>query len=208
MTPAENSTESTNRMMQVDPSIYNLHQQFYRANDITPRRPLAPREVRYGNGFVRWAAPPKGIPFTHYGIRIDHDGGIPDIVVPFGCRFTAVPPGKKAWVSSYNAQSELESPRVEVPISAGSGSGSGLTTISITVAAGTASTEIVVDGAIPFLALQIINNATGEGRITWGENFEEGLDTDISDYEGSINRFLFVWREDKYRLWCAPLLGR
>jgi hypothetical protein len=204
MTPSE----STTRIAQVDPSRNDIYRQLYLATDITPRRPLPPRGVRFSNGFVQWEAPPKGIPVTHYGIRIDHDDKDPDIVVPFGCRFAQVPSGKKAWVSSGNIQNELESQKVMVDISAGVTTGGGsITSISITCAAGAVETEIVVADGIALLALQILNNATGEAWIKWGDNFEAGLKIDIATYENSKNRFLFLWREGEYQLWSAPFLG-
>ncbi len=191
------------RIIQAPRGTYNL---LLRATGLSGRRPEPPREVRYESGFIRFSQARDEDRFALYAIRIDRDSGPPDIVVPAGTRIVAVPSGTRAWVTT--VRNGIESAPSTVPMTAVVTSGAMFE--EITMAPGSASVEVTAadgsyDGQLFFL--QINNNAAGDAVFTWGPNFEAGLAVDLSAYNGSINRWIFAWKQGEWRLWSAPYLG-
>jgi hypothetical protein len=180
-----------------------------RSTGVTNRRPDPPRDVRYGNGFIRFSPPRRTEGVSHYVIRIDRDNGPPDLVVAVGTSTIAIPPGDSCSVSSFSMSVQLESSRVTVPINGSSSSSGVAVVVSITLAAGAVAQDIsvTVGSAGQLLALQIINNAVGNGVAEAGDSFEEGTLLDITDYADSVNRFLFISQGGVWCLWASPRLG-
>ena len=97
-----------------------------RVTKLTRRRPSPPRELRQDatRNLLTWKPPvASGAPFTHYRVRIDHDGGEPDFEVSCGQRSLTVPTGSRVFLTAYNQTNGFESPRVWSAISGGGGTG-------------------------------------------------------------------------------------
>lgn len=181
-----------------------------RAAGISRNRPDPPRDVRANAGFARWSAPRRLDGVTHYAVRIDRDSGQPDLLVPVGTSTVSIPPGDRCCVSSFNASSRLESGAVTVPIQNNGSTSSGAVLITITLAAGSDPQDVEVPlptNAGQILALEIINNAAGNGVAEPGEMFEEDTSLDISGYQNSVNRFLFIGKDGLWCIWASHFLG-
>lgn len=89
---------------------------------ISPRRPGAPRELRYDSAskLLTWTEPAdKSTPFSHYRVRLDTDDGAPAFEVGAGQTSAVIYSAMQAFVSTYNDISRIESARVKLLLDAG-----------------------------------------------------------------------------------------
>lgn len=178
----------------IAPANSQLYQLLLRTTGISNRRPDAPREVKFVGGAIRWKAPADVTPVTHYCIRIDQDGGVPDMVVPVGTQWMPVPQGTKAWVSAFNYINRLESAKIAVDLS----NGSSVTSLSVELPTGVGPNTVDLPAGTTnaLLVVEIMNNAAGDGTIEWGTNVRPDTPAKISETASSLNRFLFWWRTE------------
>lgn len=88
-----------------------------RSVGLTRRRPPPPRELAFSatTNLLTWKAPADKKFYTHFRVRVDHDGGAPDFELSAGQVSLVLPTnGKLFFVSTYNDQSGLESPKIRV----------------------------------------------------------------------------------------------
>jgi len=178
-------------------TVEELRRQLARVTGISPRRPDAPREVKFLAGAVRWTEPADKSPVTHYGVRIDHDGGEPDAVYPVGTRWVPVPQGTTAFVSSLNFVTGLESAKVAVSIAQEAiGNQKSLQIVLPEVTEESPAPTLVEFPAgqqDDLLVVAVHQNEAGDNGIEWGETFDQSTPVEISDEPDSITRFVFWW---------------
>lgn len=183
------------RIAPANPELYRL---LLRTSGYSPRRPDPPQEVQYVNGCLRWKEPADRSPVTHYIVRIDSDGSDPSMVVPVGSTWIPIPPGVKAFVSSWNSVTRIESSKAAVDVS---GRQQEQDSLKVALPAGVHETEIsFADGSEDsLLVVEITQNSTGEGTIVWGDNFDASTPTDLTKVADEVTRFTFWW-DSKWKL--------
>jgi hypothetical protein len=153
----------------------------FRLNLIDVRRPDPPRNFRADDQlWFTWESPPIEN-FTHYRLRIDHDGGETDMQFPRGHHSIQLFRGKRFFLTTFNQVSGMESYPVVLEKDANQllfGGQSGYQKMTQTVTLTSNSTlSSVTPGDNDLLTVYVNQDSTGGWALTWSSQFKNAPTT-------------------------------
>lgn len=171
------------------------------------RRPLPPRPVSLVNGLLTWEEQKDTANITHYKIYLS--AGVLFEKVPVGQTKLVGFTETKAFLTSFDSRSELESFERTVTGTAAGGGTSPITFDRHTITANTTITAPVLPSSINKLLVVFVTYSTGGWAITWDTATFSIAPTGLSSLAGKKSAIIFA--DDgagKWEMVAPPMTGR